>query len=98
MIKFAAKILKINQLRKFNFCYLGSWLIFVWELGVISLGNLADFRLGTWQKLPLKAIRPKPPHLLAILLVFLPEVAAEAGFFGADLDEHDGDEDYEDDS
>jgi len=50
MIKFAAKILKINQLRKFNFCYLGSWPIFVWELGVISFGNLADFCLGTWRK------------------------------------------------
>ena len=40
--------------------------------------------------------RPKPPHLLAIFLILLAEVAEEAGFFGADLDEHDGDEDEED--
>jgi len=52
--------------------------------------------LGTWQKLPLKAIRPKPLHLLAILLILFAEVAAEAGFFGANLDEHNGDEDEED--
>ena len=39
--------------------------------------------------------RQKPPHPLAILLILLPEIAAEAGFFGADLHKHDGDENYE---
>ena len=27
---------------------LGTWTIFTWELGRISLGNLDDFHLGTW--------------------------------------------------
>ncbi len=30
-----------------DFC-LGTWTIFAWELGRISLGNLDDFCLGTW--------------------------------------------------
>lgn len=28
--------------------YLGTWLIFAWELGRILLGNLDGFHLGTW--------------------------------------------------
>ena len=50
MIIFAAKLLKINQLRKPFFYHLGIWLIFIWELGLILFGNLADFYLGTWRK------------------------------------------------
>ena len=42
--------MKINQLCKFILHYLGSWRIFVWELGAILLGNLAHFHLGTWRK------------------------------------------------
>jgi len=28
--------------------YLGTWLVFTWELGWILLGNLDGFCLGTW--------------------------------------------------
>ena len=37
-------------MQKYKFSHLGTWPIFIWELGSISFGNLAQFRLGTWQK------------------------------------------------
>ncbi len=30
--------------------HLGTWQVFVWELGKFLFGNLASFCLGTWQK------------------------------------------------
>ena len=35
------KILYMNQLNKFFRTCLGTWLNFIWELGLISFGNLA---------------------------------------------------------
>ena len=47
-LEFAAKILIICQLCKLISSHLGTWLVFTWELGLFSFGNLDHFHLGTW--------------------------------------------------
>ena len=41
--------MKISGIAKYFAVYLGSWRNFIWEVGGISFGKMAEFHLGRWR-------------------------------------------------